>query len=43
MIAFDDIGAKHNFIITPNTDDYLLNKSVRVCSLQVFLEKYINI
>jgi len=42
MIAFEDIGAKHNFIITPDTDDYLINKTVRVCSLQIFLEKYIN-
>ena len=42
LISFDDIGAKHNFVITPDTEDYLLGKNIRVCSLQVFLEKYIH-
>ncbi len=39
--AFNDIDAKMNYIITPNTDDYLMNEKVRVCSLQTFIEKYI--
>jgi predicted AAA+ superfamily ATPase len=41
LLSFEDIGAEHNFIVTPDTDDYLINKKTRVCSLQVFLEKYI--
>jgi len=40
-IAFDDIGAKYNFIITPDSDDYLLHKNIRVCSLYIFLSKYL--
>ncbi len=40
-IAFEDIGAEQNFVITPNTDDYLLQKDIRVCSLITFLEKYL--
>lgn len=37
-IAFEDIGAKHNFVITPDTDDYYIEKNVRVCSLIKFLQ-----
>lgn len=39
--AFNDIDAKMNYIITPNTDDYLMQKNIRVCSLQTFMTKYI--
>jgi len=41
MISFEDIGAKFNFVITPDTEDYLIDKNIRVCSLQVFLTKYL--
>lgn len=40
-ISFSDIGAKYNFVITPDTDDYLISESIRVCSLSDFLTKYI--
>lgn len=39
--AFKDIGAEINYIITPHTDDYLIQENVRVCNLSIFLEKYI--
>lgn len=42
LISFTDIDAKFNFVITPDTEDYLINKNVRVCSLQVFLENYLS-
>ncbi len=40
--AFDDLKAKYNFIITPDSDDYLIAGNIRVCSLSRFLEKYVN-
>jgi predicted AAA+ superfamily ATPase len=40
-IAFEDIDARSNYIITPSSDDYLMNKSTRVCSLVDFIDKYI--
>ena len=39
--ALTDIGAEQNFIITPGTDDYMLNEKIRICSLMTFLEKYL--
>ncbi len=38
--SFEDLGTKRNFIVTPNSDDYLITKNVRVCSLETFLLKY---
>jgi predicted AAA+ superfamily ATPase len=43
LISFDDIGAKYNFVITPDSEDYLISKHIRVCSLYTFLTKYINL
>ena len=40
--SFKDINAARNFIITPRTDDYLIHRSVRVCSLQEFLNEHLN-
>lgn len=40
--AFKDINAAANFIITPRTDDYLIHRSIRVCSLPQFLNSYLN-
>ena len=40
--SFEDLNAKQNFIITPKTDDYMLTKSIRVCSLETFLNVYMN-
>jgi predicted AAA+ superfamily ATPase len=39
--SFEDLNAKQNFIITPKTDDYMLTKSIRVCSLEAFLLNYL--
>ena len=39
--AFKDIDAKMNYIITPNTDNYLMSEKVRVCNLRTFIEEYI--
>lgn len=43
LISFEDLDAKYNFIITPDSNDYLITKKIRVCSLQVFLDRYINL
>ncbi|MFH0756328.1 MAG: DUF4143 domain-containing protein [Bacteroidota bacterium] len=40
-IAFEDIDARSNYIITPSSEDYLMNKNTRVCSLVDFPGKYI--
>ena len=40
-IAFEDLQSDNNFIITPNSDDYLLRKDVRVCNLYDFATKYL--
>ena len=41
LISFDDIGARQNFVITPNSDDFLIQKNIRVCSISDFISKYI--
>jgi predicted AAA+ superfamily ATPase len=40
-IAFEDIKAQSNYIITPSSDDYMMNNTTRVCSLADFIGKYI--
>lgn len=39
-ISFDDIGAKNNYVVTPDCDDFLLAENVQVCSLISFLTKH---
>lgn len=39
--SFEDLKTKENYIVTPNTDDYLLKENLRVCSLETFLTKYV--
>jgi predicted AAA+ superfamily ATPase len=39
--ALQDIKADQNYIITPGTDDYFINKNTRVCSLTKFLDEYL--
>ena len=39
--AFQDINADQNYIITPSTDDYLINEKTRVCNLTTFLDLYL--
>lgn len=36
-----DMKTSSNFIVTTGSDDYALNKLTRVCSLPVFLQKYL--
>ncbi len=40
-ISFNDLGAENNYIITPNSDDYLVKEDIRVCSLYQFLTEYL--
>ncbi|WP_340113197.1 ATP-binding protein [Maribellus mangrovi] len=40
-LAIQTIGCKNNFIITPDSRNYLLREDVRVCSLKCFLENYL--
>ncbi len=39
--SLEDIGTKNNFIITPKSDDYLVARDIRVCSLHTFLIRYL--
>jgi predicted AAA+ superfamily ATPase len=39
-IAFEDINAPANFIITPSSDDYLIGERTRICSLKTFIVNY---
>ncbi|NHB67939.1 ATP-binding protein [Perlabentimonas gracilis] len=41
FVAFDDLNAPVNFVITPSSDDYLIKERVRVCSLKEFIGKYL--
>jgi predicted AAA+ superfamily ATPase len=40
--SIEDLECTNNFVITPNSDDYLKNETVRVCNLNDFLTKYLN-
>lgn len=42
-IALNNINCKSNFIITPNSEDYPFKNNIRVCSLSIFLKKYLPI
>lgn len=39
--SFKDLKTKTNYIVTPNTDDYLVNDNIRVCNLKDFLKSYL--
>ncbi|MEA3445898.1 MAG: ATP-binding protein [Bacteroidota bacterium] len=41
LLSFEDLQTVENYIITPNTDDYMITKNIRVCKLTDFLEKYL--
>lgn len=41
LIAVDDLKTSTNYIITPKSESYLLNKITRVCNLADFLSKHI--
>jgi len=40
-LAFEDLNAPLNFVITPSSDDYLLKEGLRVCSLKSFISNYL--
>jgi predicted AAA+ superfamily ATPase len=40
--CIEDLGTENNFIVTPFSDDFQAKESIRVCSLPVFLGKYLN-
>ena len=40
-LAIQTIGCENNFIITPDSKDYLIRKNVRVCSLSTYIKKYL--
>jgi predicted AAA+ superfamily ATPase len=40
-LAFEDLNAPINFVITPSSDDYFIKERVRVCSLKVFILNYL--
>ncbi len=35
------LGTDKNYIVTPNSDDYLIKENVRVCSLNTFINEYL--
>jgi len=41
FLAFDDLKAPMNYIITPSSDDYPFKERVRVCSLKAFIANYL--
>ena len=41
FLAFEDLKAPVNFVITPSSDDFLLKEKLRVCSLKTFIFNYL--
>jgi len=41
LLAFDDLKASMNYVITPSSDDYLFKERIRVCSLKAFIANYL--
>jgi uncharacterized protein len=39
--AFVDLNAPINFIITPSSDNFLMNDNIRVCSIKTFIFNYL--
>jgi len=40
-IAFTDLAATANYVITPSSDDYQIRENLRVCSLRSFILNYL--
>ena len=40
-LAFNDLNSEKHYIITPESDDYLMKKNIRVCNIYDFLIKYL--
>jgi hypothetical protein len=41
FIAFDDLKAPMNYVITPSSDDYLMKENIRICSVKSFVFHYL--
>ncbi len=41
LLAFEDLKAPLNYVITPSSDDYLYKENIRVCSLKTFIFSYL--
>lgn len=39
--SISDLKTKYNFIITPESDDYITKDNIRICSLMKFLKTYL--
>lgn len=40
-LAFDDLNAPMNYVITPSSDDYIFKERIRICSLKAFITNYL--
>ena len=40
-LAFEDLNAPMNYIITPSSDDFIFKERVRICSLKAFITNYL--
>lgn len=40
-VALNAVNCAKNYIVTPNSEDYPIQNNIRVCSLPVFLKKYL--
>ena len=40
-LAFDDLNAPMNYVITPSSDDYIFKERIRICSLKAFIFNYL--
>jgi hypothetical protein len=40
-LAFEDLNAPVNYVITPSSDDYIFKERIRVCSLRAFISNYL--
>jgi len=41
FLAFEDLDAPMNYVITPSSDDYLFKERIRICSLKTFISDYL--
>lgn len=41
FLAFEDLNAPINYVITPSSDDYLFKERIRICSLKAFITNYL--
>ena len=40
-LAFEDLKAPVNYVITPSSDDYFFKERIRICSLKAFISNYL--